>query len=175
MYLFSDVHYKMQLNPTADERDDEIVPFIGIPRKWTNPAVKIYALLFLAYSGWVGYQRLRETADPLVERLAGLWTHLAASGFVEGLLLVSLVHIGDILMYLTRKFMTKVTKIQAESFEEGKAEGLEQGIEQGLEQGIATAYRQWQAWNTRRMEAEAKGEPFNEPPPTPPKNGDPTS
>ena len=191
----------MKQNLTPDERDDEIVPFIGIPRKWTNPAVKLYALLFLGYSGWISYQSLSETADPLVDRLAGLWTHLAASGFVEGLLLVSLVHIGDIFMYLTRKFMTDVAKIRAEGVEEGRAEGLEQGleqgieqgleqgieqgleqgieqgleqgIEQGLEQGIATAYRQWQAWNTRRMEAEAKGEPFREPPPTPPQNGDP--
>ena len=111
----------MKPHLTDDERDDEIMPFIGIPRKWTNPAVKIYAILFLAYSGWVSYQRLRETADPLVERLAGLWAHLAASGFVEGLLLVSLVHIGDIFMYLTKKFMTDVAKIRAEGVKEGRA------------------------------------------------------
>ena len=49
--------------------------------------------------------------------------------------------------------------------------GVEQGIEQGIEQGMAAAYRQWQGWNARRIEAEAKGEPFNEPPPTPPENG----
>ena len=54
--------------------------------------------------------------------------------------------------------MTDVDKIRAE----------------GVEEGRAAEYRQWQAWNTRRMDAEAKGEPFNEPPPTPPKNGDPT-
>ena len=52
--------------------------------------------------------------------------------------------------------------------------GVERGIEQGIEQGIAAAYQQWQEWNARRMAAEAKGEPFNEPPPTPPENGDPT-
>ena len=79
-------------------------------------------------------------------------------------------------MYLTRKFMTNVARIRAEGVEQGRAEGVEQGraegVEQGraegVEQGIATAHRQWQDWNTRRMEAEAKGEPFNEPPPTPP-------
>ena len=48
---------------------------------------------------------------------------------------------------------------------------IQRGIEQGIEQGIAAAYRQWQEWNARRIEAEAKGEPFNEPPPTPPENG----
>ena len=152
----------MQQHPIPDERDDEIVPFIGIPRKWTNLVVKIYAFLFLAYSGWVGYKSLSKTADPILERLSGFWTHLAASGFVVGLIFVSLVHIGDLLMYLTRKFMADVAKIRAEGVEEGRVEG------------IAVTHRQWQDWNTRRMEAEAKGEPFNEPPPTPPENGAPT-
>ena len=81
--------------------------------------------------------------------------------------------LGDIIMYLTSRFRTHVAKIRAEGVEQGRAEGIEQGIEQG----IAEAYRQWQAWNTRRMDAEAKGEPFDEPPPTPPKtskNGTPT-
>ena len=164
----------MKQNSTPDERDDEIVPFIGIPRKWANPVVKIYAVVFLGYSGWVGYERLSDTTVPLIDRLDGLWTHLAAVGFVEGLLLVSVVQIGDIFMYLTRKFMADVAKIRAEGVEEGRAEGLAQGLEQGLEEGIAVAYHQWQEWNARRMEAEAKGEPFNEPPPMPPENGAPT-
>ena len=72
-------------------------------------------------------------------------------------------------MYLTSRFRTHVAKV--------RAEGVEEGIEQGIEQGIAAAYRQWQEWNTRRMDAEAKGEHFDEPPPEPPKtvkNGTPT-
>ena len=81
-------------------------------------------------------------------------------------------------MYLTRKFMADVAKIRAEGLEEGRAEGLEEGRAEGLEEGrvegIAVTHRQWQGWNARRMEAEAKGEPFNEPPPTPPENGAPT-
>ena len=45
-------------------------------------------------------------------------------------------------------------------------------LEQGIEQGKTEAYQQWQEWNTRRMEAEAKGEPFDEPPPTLTQNGE---
>ena len=59
--------------------------------------------------------------------------------------------------------------------EQGIEKGIQQGIQQGIEKGIAAAYRQWQDWNTRRIEAEAKGQPFGEPPPTPPQNGDPTA
>ena len=63
-------------------------------------------------------------------------------------------------MYLTNRFRTDVEKVRAEGIEQGKAEGIEQGI--------AAAYQQWQEWNTRRMDAEAKGLPFDEPPPEPP-------
>ena len=159
----------MKQNCPDDERDDEIVPFIGIPRKWTNPALKIYAIIFLAYGTWVGYQTLGNTAKPLIEKLAAFYTHLAAASVVEALIFVSLIQLGDILMYLTNRFRTDVKKIRAEGIEQGKAEGIEQGI--------AVAYQQWQEWNARRMDAEAKGRPFDEPPPEPPetlKDGTPT-
>ena len=50
------------------------------------------------------------------------------------------------------------------------AKAKEQGLERGLEQGRAEAYQAIAAWNTRRLAAEAKGIPFNEPPPS--QNGD---
>ena len=56
--------------------------------------------------------------------------------------------------------------------EQGMEKGMEEGMEKGMEKGIAEAYRRWEAWNARRMAAEAKGEPFDEPPPTLPKNDD---
>ena len=54
----------------------------------------------------------------------------------------------------------------AQSIEKAK----EQGIEQGIEQGRAEAYQAIDAWNKRRLAAEAKGIPFNELPPS--QNGD---
>ena len=39
------------------------------------------------------------------------------------------------------------------------------GIAEGRAAGIAERDRQWAAWNQRRAEAAAKGEPFHEPPP----------
>ena len=38
----------------------------------------------------------------------------------------------------------------------------------GRSQGIAEAWEKWQGWNQRRLEAEAEGRPFNEPPPSKP-------
>ena len=51
----------------------------------------------------------------------------------------------------------------------GRAEGLEQGRAEGITEGraagIAEAYQAIAAWNARRLDAEAKGLPFDEPPP----------
>lgn len=46
-----------------------------------------------------------------------------------------------------------------------RAEGIEQGIEQGRAE-----VQQWRAWYQRQAEAQKKGHPFTEPPPT--LNGD---
>ena len=51
-------------------------------------------------------------------------------------------------------------------------EAIAEGVAQGLAEGRAEVYRAWHAdWERRRQEAEAKGIPFNEPPPPNPNNG----
>ena len=54
----------------------------------------------------------------------------------------------------------------AEGRSEGIAEGRSQGIVEGIAQGSAQANEKWQKWNRRRLEAEAEGRPFTEPPPS---------
>ena len=48
---------------------------------------------------------------------------------------------------------------------EGKAAGEAEGIAKGKSEGIAERDRVWTAWNNRRLDAAAKGHPFDEPPP----------
>ena len=45
-------------------------------------------------------------------------------------------------------------------------EGREEGREEGLEKGRAASNAEWDAWLERMMAAQAKGEPFAEPPPS---------
>ena len=83
----------------------------------------------------------------------------------------SLVHPSEFFQYPLLEAIMQKSPFYEHVIQRGIEQGIEQGIERGIEQGIAAAYRQWQKWNARRIEAEAKGEPFNEPPPTPPENG----
>jgi flagellar biosynthesis/type III secretory pathway protein FliH len=57
---------------------------------------------------------------------------------------------------------------------QGAEEGLRQGVEIGVEIGVKQEREKWQAWQQRvdawyqrLQDAQANGQPFNEPPPAP--------
>ena len=52
-----------------------------------------------------------------------------------------------------------------ESMERGVAQGRAEGVAQGMAEGAERERRAWMAWNSRRVDAEANGLPFDEPPP----------
>ena len=58
---------------------------------------------------------------------------------------------------------------EAEGEARGRAEGIAEGEARGRVEGIAEgedkANKAWRKWNQARMDAEAKGLPFDEPPP----------
>ena len=49
----------------------------------------------------------------------------------------------------------------------GEAKGREEGMTAGFAVGESDANRRWTEWNSRRIEAERAGVPFDEPPPAP--------
>ena len=152
----------MEDNRTDDDSAAKVVPFIGIPRKWANPALKIYSFIFLGYTMWVAYQAFGGTTKPLMEKMTLLVTHIGAFSVVEAITIVALIQVWDIIMYLTNKFKTDLAKIRAEVRAEGRAEG----VAEGEAIGKAEAYQIWTEWYNRQEEAKAQGLPFDEPPPS---------
>ena len=71
--------------------------------------------------------------------------------------------------YLTKKLIEPLERKRREEVErrvaQGRAEGVAQGMAQGVAQGAERERRAWTAWNSRRVDAEANGLPFDEPPP----------
>ena len=80
--------------------------------------------------------------------------------------------------YLTNKFVKPlIERHKEEGRVEGREEGITAGREEGMSEGIAVgeakgreegeadANRRWTEWNSRRIEAERAGVPFDEPPP----------
>ena len=58
-----------------------------------------------------------------------------------------------------------VTEAVEEATAEGKAAGIAEGEAAGIARGRTEINDMWRAWNARRMDAVANGEPFDEPPP----------
>ena len=68
-------------------------------------------------------------------------------------------------MYLTYRLKANLAKIAAQSRAEGRAEGEAIGLTKGEASGKAAAHQDWESWYCRLQEANAKGIPFDEPPP----------
>ena len=68
--------------------------------------------------------------------------------------------------YLYDKIERQREKLREEGRKEGLEEGREEGRNEGLEVGREALAAEIEAWNRRRLEAERRGEPFHEPPPS---------
>ena len=60
--------------------------------------------------------------------------------------------------------------IKYQMFMDERAQRIANAEAKGKAEGIAERDREWTDWNNRRLDAAAKGQPFDEPPPlnTPP-------
>jgi len=60
-------------------------------------------------------------------------------------------------MVIARRLEEGLERVRRQRRQEGRIEGLAEGRKE--------ADAAWRAWNERRLDAEARGEPFTEPPP----------
>ena len=79
-------------------------------------------------------------------------------------------HLQDVLRRRNeRKLAESMAKGMAEGrakgMAEGRAKGMAEGRTEGRTEGEAEANTRWRAWYSRLLEAQARGEPFDEPPP----------
>ena len=73
---------------------------------------------------------------------------------------------GDIMLFHRWE---AARKRHAEQVSQARDEGRAEGRNEGFAQGRDAVQQEWTAWNARRLEAETKGQPFNEPPPHSPR------
>ena len=56
--------------------------------------------------------------------------------------------------------------VLAAAFEEWREKRRQEQIARAVAAAVAEERCEWEAWNERRMQAEQRGEPFDEPPPS---------
>ena len=145
---------------TKTNQEQEIVPILGIRHKWFDVALKLYSVVFFAYSFLVIREKF-SLGKPIMETTEVIFVHLAAFSVVETIIFVALFQGVDILMYLTERFRAKLRR----QIEEARIEGKAEGKVEGRAEGKAEVYQEMAAWNKRWLEAKAKGIPFDEQPP----------
>ncbi|MDE2994942.1 MAG: hypothetical protein OXU67_13785 [Chloroflexota bacterium] len=138
-----------------DERQPQVMT--GEPREsiWSvSRGVKhVYFALFIGLftAGTIGM------VQPGVASLAALCHDLAALAVTAAALSMVITETGRYLMVL------------AAAFEEWREKRRREQIARAVAEATAVGERRlaaWEAWNDRRMQAEQRGEPFDEPPPS---------
>ena len=159
----------MEYTQIEYDKDAEIVPFIGIQRKWANATLKLYSFIFLGYTVWVVFQEFGDATKTLQGKLAFLVPHLGAFSVFEAVTIIAVIQIWDVIMYLTNRFKANIENIRATSeargIAKGKAEGIAEGITRGKAEARAEANQVFSDWYQRLESAKARGAPFDEPPP----------
>ena len=89
-----------------------------------------------------------------VESPAALWHDLSALAVTAAALSMVVTETGRYVMVL------------AAAFEEWREKRRREQIARAVTAAVAEERREWEAWNERRMQAEQRGEPFDEPPPS---------
>ena len=138
--------------PSCDSRataPERRVSIWSVPERWRKLFFAIFSLQTAALIGLaVWYEVFVKTGDSWPETIFAIGRD-AAPGI--GVIAADSVVIVDIVMILTLLY---------EDFRRKQTE-----------RALARLQERWEGWNQRRMDAEANGQPFTEPPPSATQNG----
>ena len=120
------------------------------------------------YVVWHGTTH-RPTGD-VHDAIVAVILRLAPTIIVSAGASVVVTELGRYAAMLSDILREKVDKWIAKSRQEDREKALAKGLAEGLAAGQAERQRLWLEWNQRRLAHEARGELFDEPPPS--LNGD---
>ena len=92
--------------------------------------------------------------------------HTAVTGAAAAVLSLATAEGGRLSMVAARYIEEKYLNPHRAKRIKREEEAMKRIREEGHKQGSAEASARWEAWNERRLAAEAKGEPFSEPTPS---------
>lgn len=130
-----------------------------------------YLILFtiqsvIATALLIWYQVTQITNDTLSETILAIIQGIAWIGVASATTSVTITEVINGIMVIGEWMRDRFVEPQKEKQrQEGLEQGLKQGHKQGLQQGLQQERKRWTQWNQRRIEAEDKGERFNESPP----------
>ena len=149
--------------------DDERVSMWSVPRRFRAVYFQLFyslGIIGIVWSVWYEASRLgseasyHDIANAVIQKAPAI---LFTTAFIS----LMTTEVSMVLAEMVSDYLKKRREAAAAEAEaKGKAEGLAAGIEQGEAIGAERMGRQWAEWNRNRLEAEERGEDFDEPPPS---------
>ena len=140
----------------------------------------IFAVLFASGIG-VAIYRAIASDDAIIDKWYNVMVASGAMAMGSAAISLTLTETWRAIMVIARDIhkwfedrrKKRFAEIRAEGIQEGEARGEARGIEKGRQEGRVEGKHEgrqeerglWEEWNARRMDAEARGEDFLEPPP----------
>ena len=156
-------------------RDSDLASPLDVAKKWVPLCAALIFAQTLGFTALIAWREISKGVAGVNELIIAvvLGTAPAVPLFVVYAILgvtVADLAIGGIMVtarYLTKKLIEPLDRKREEEVERRIERGRSEGVAQGMSQGAERERRAWTEWNSRRLEAEAGGLPFDEPPPVP--------
>lgn len=134
------------------------VSVTSVPERWRELYLAIFSVQTLALLGLaIWYEIFVVTDDTWPETIFAIARNVGPG--VAAIMAESIIVTEGLFMVLFGGILRRREERRVEEAET-------RGRSQGRAEGLAQANENWEEWNQRRLEAEAEGRPFTEPPPS---------
>ena len=145
-----------------------------IAAEWANVYFAVFSTLNITNTARVIWHETTQSShagwSPLIDAILdgvgrGLPGNVGLTIAITDIGRVTMVLGGLLEQWINNRRERQLREAVAEAVAEATAESRAEGEAAGRVRGRAEINDVWRAWNARRLDAAAKGEPFDEPPP----------
>ena len=137
-------------------QEDSRITIWGVPSAWTWFYYGVFGIQVIVLSAAVIWNETISAADdPLYQTYLAILHNISPGILTIAAQTITVIMAMEGARVIAEAYLKK-------RFRDGKAEG----IAEGMAEGEQVAHEAWTVWNEKRLRAEERGEPFDEPPPT---------
>ena len=146
----------------------DFVSPLDVAKKWLPFCVILIIAQTLGFTALITWREIANGFAGVNELVIAVVSGTAPAATLFVLYAITAVALTDFIgggIMVTARYLTKklIEPLERKRREERAA--MERRILESVAEGVAKERRAWMAWNSRRVDAEANGLPFDEPPP----------
>ena len=147
-------------------REPERQSIWSVASGWLPAYFALFNALGLLGVGFVIVRNVLWVSHPTVhDMIWAIITGIVVVGAASATASILAVETGKNIMIVGTYLEEMLKKRRARQMAEVRAEGVDEGRAEGVTKGRSDLAAEIREWNSRRLAAQSKGEPFDEPPP----------